>query len=101
MVGARVRVPARAHRRTNYCSHADQHDSHVVSQRAGQQNKFTAWNGDQPEAMDVKKYALNLVKIPRDMRKNKPSSEEPKFDTRPAPNPASPAYLSSPATISV
>ena len=44
-----------------------------VSQRVGQQHKFTARNGDRPEAMDVTKG--HQIWKSRDMRKNPTSSE--------------------------
>ena len=100
MVRTRVRVPVREHRRTNYCPHAGQHDSHVVSQRVGQQNKFTAKEWWPAWGDGCQKMAPNLAN--QRYEENQSSSEEPKFESRPAPfQHHLPAYLHSPAIISV
>ena len=86
MVRARVRVPARAHRRTNYCSHVDlsmtpkRVSQHVRINRKNTLQEMCPAHGD-----GETKMAPNLQeKTVRDMRKNPAHHQDPRIESRPA-----------------
>ena len=76
MVRTRVRVPARADRRMDYCPHTDWHDFRVVSKHVGQWPKFTAWRKVSLTGGDGGKAKMHLKLGKPAIWGNKPMSTE-------------------------
>ena len=86
MVWTRVRVPAREHRRTNYCSHVGlSMTPKRVSQHVRINRKTTLQEMCPAHGDGETKMAPNLQKkTVRDMRKNPAHHQDPRIESRPA-----------------